>query len=930
MTAEQWQNVERIYHAAAAHPRSEWPAYLDKACAGDAELRRSVERMLANETRAEDFLETPAAEVAARAMARDARRLSAGTRIGPYEIVSLLGAGGMGEVYKAQDSRLGRKVAVKVLPAEISLDQEQKRRFLREARSASALNHPHIVTIHDVVSDGQRDSLVMEFVDGETLDRLTAGRGLPMPQVLRYAIQIADALAAAHSAGIVHRDIKPGNVMVQSATDTVKILDFGLAKAAGEAEAANATQLTQRGMIVGTVAYMSPEQAEGKTVDARSDIFSYGALLYELATGQPAFHRDSKASTLAAILRDEPAPMRSLRPQVPRELDWVIGLCLKKQPQRRWQNMKDLQVTLEETLAALEAGKVDLTPVPPPPEEPKPSAAASPAAWRWPVIAALGALASAAGAAYYVAANSQTPPPEYLRLSYRRGDVTSARFAPDGQTILYTGDWDGGPSAIFSTRAGSRESRAIDLPPGKLLSISATGEMALLGVTPGVARAPSTLSRAPLAGGAPREVLENVTEADWGPDGTTLAVVRAEGRKNRLEYPIGKVLSESEGRGAYGPRVSPKGDAVAFFDWDNEIGDYAVTVVKKDGSKTTLSRGWRGVARLAWSPRGDEIWFISSKPGEESAFRAVTLQGKERVVTRTPGWVTLYDVARDGRVLLTQMHSRVMMMARPPGEAKERDLSWLETSTPYDISPDGRLLVFVELSQGAGRNPGLYIRRTNGAAAVRLGNCARPALSPDQKWVACIESTPGKSAILLLPTGAGEARRLLNEGLRHDRLEWMPDGQGILFTGTNGTEATRTFVQPVGGGPARPVAPVGVRLNAVSPDGLSALSVRAGKIFSQPLAGGEARPVAVAAPGEAAIRWTADGRSFFSLVREARRFQVMRTDVASGQKKLWLEIRPVDPVGVDLSSLVITPDGSSYAYAYQQDISDLFLVTGLR
>ena len=927
MTAENWRNVEQIYHAAAERPRGEWPAYLEEACAGDSDLRRAVEGMLASHTQAEGFLETPAAEVTARAMARDARQLPPGTRIGPYEIVSLLGAGGMGEVYKAQDSRLGRAVAIKVLPVHIGLDEAQKRRFLREARSASALNHPHIVTIHDVVSDGERDSLVMEYVDGQTLDTLIGAKGLAVRQVLRYGIQIADALAAAHSAGIVHRDIKPGNVMVQSGTDTVKILDFGLAKPAAETQASEkATKLTQQGMIVGTVAYMSPEQAEGKPVDARSDIFSCGALLYEMVTGQAAFERDSKVSTMAAILRDEPASTRSVNPSVPWELDWVIGLCLKKSPQRRWQSTKDLQVALEETLAAVESGKSELPPAP----AALPVAAAAASKWRWRAIALAGALASAAGAAYFVAETSQTSPPVYQRLTYRRGDVTTARFAPDGQTILYTGEWDGEPATIFSTRAGSRESRAMGLPAGRILSISTTGEMALAGETPGNPFAPSTLSRAALAGGAPREVLENVTDADWAPDGTALAVVRAEGRKNRIEFPIGKVLYETEGRPPYSLRVSPKGDAVAFFDWDNEIGDYAVTVLKKDGSKATLSRGWRGIARLAWSPRGDEIWFVSSHPGEESAFRAVTLQGKERVVTRTPGWVILYDVARDGRVLVTQMHSRVMMMAHPPGEAKERDLSWLETSTPYDISADGRLLVFLELSQGVGRNPGLYIRRTDGSAAVRLGNCSRPALSPDQKWVACIESEAGKTALMLLPTGAGEARHLPNGGLRYERLEWMPDGRSLLFTGSKGAEAARTFIQPVDGGPARPVTPGGVRLNAVSPDGLNAVAVRAGRIHLHPLAGGEARPVAAAAAGESVIRWAADGRSFFSLVRAARTFQVMRTELAGKQKKLWLEIKPVDPVGVDLSSLVITPDGNSHAYAYQRDVSDLFLVTGLR
>ena len=836
----------------------------------------------------------------------------------------------MGVVYKAVDSRLGRTAAIKILPTS-ALNPERERRFAQEAKAASSLNHPNIVTIYEIDTqevDGEPlQYIAMEYVAGETLDHLIGKKGLRIRDVLRYAIQIADALAAAHAVGIVHRDLKPSNVIV-TPQGAVKILDFGLAKLneSGEADAYAETMhgegspLTEEGTILGTAAYMSPEQADGKTVDSRSDVFSFGSVLYEMATGERAFQGGSKLSSLSAVLYKDPRPASQAVAEVPAELDRIIARCLKKDPERRWQTMADVKVALEELRDEMDASHFSV-------------ATASPGVRRpsrtrlWAGLGVLaGVLLGVALSFTYQQRFSRPPePPSFQRLTFRRGDVTSAKFAP-GDTVVYSAEWDGAPSTLYSAQPGNREAQALALPSSRVLAISQRGEMAILLGGEDV----GTLARVPFGGGSPREVLEGVSGADWGPDGDSLAVVRAVGGKFRLEYPIGTVLYETEKRPAMMPRVSADGKLVAFFDFDVEVGDYALCIIGANHPRQVLSRGWRAIGALNWSPDNREIWFSGGQPGGDPALYAVTLSGVQRLITQTGGMIVMQDVARNGRVLLSTVNSRLGIVYSPPNGGAQRDLSWLDSSLVYELSNDGGSIVFVELSNGQGRNSAIYLRKTDGSPAVQLGYGNRPSLSPDGKWVACIHHERERSSLMLLPTGPGESQFPKIEGMHFDGVEWFPDNKRILFTGNETGHPMRTWIYDLETSKTTPVTPEGTRGMRVSPDGKWFITVDPHKLLMTPVGGGSAKPVLDLQPGESVARWSGDGRYLFLQQREAGSIKISRLEVAAQRRELWLVMKVPEPGATFFGPLALSADGKACATTFQRDLANLFLVRGLR
>jgi Tol biopolymer transport system component len=619
--------------------------------------------------------------------------------------------------------------------------------------------------------------------------------------------------------------------------------------------------------------------------------------------------------------------MNQLGQGIPRDVERIINRCLRKDPQRRWQSMADIKVALEDVLEELEAGKLGLPDGNAAIQKPRRGLRIL----LWPLAIVLALVAGVYAGWRYL----KPVQPTFERLTYRRGEIPSAKFSPDGQTVVFSAQWASEPTNIFSMRPGNREYRPLDLPEGRILSISSTGDMAIL-LGPTTNGTAGTLARVPLSGGAPREILENVNDADWSPDGSTLAVSRTVGGKNRIEYPIGSVRYENDGRPPQLLRVSPKGDLIAFFEQDKDVGDYTVTVLDMKGGKRALSRGWQALGGLAWSPNGSEIWFGGAKAGGEPALRAVTLGGKERMVVETPASMLVDDITRDKKLLVTVVDTRLGISALAPGSKQESDLSWFDASRVYDISADGKTILFVELSYGQARNPAIYLRKTDGAQAVRLGDGNRPALSPDGKFVACILNNGPKTELSLLPTGPGEARTFSTPGMHYERVEWFPDGQKLLFTGNEPNRPMRTYLQDIRGGAPMAITSEGTTAAHVSADGKYVTSVMKDKLSLLPIAGAPSKPgiatqVIDVQPGDSVIRWSADGRSLFLRQNEGlTAMKINRLDLASRHEEPWKELKPADPVGVQIGQVVMTPDGNAYAYSFQRDICTLYLAQGLK
>ncbi|HTR03554.1 MAG TPA: protein kinase [Thermoanaerobaculia bacterium] len=865
--------------------------------------------------------------------------IAPGTRLGPFEVLSPLGAGGMGEVYRARDTRLGREVAIKVLAAEFAADVDRRKRFEQEARAASALNHPNIVTIHDIGVDGPTVYIAMEFVDGRTLRETLHGGALPTKKLLELAYQMADGLAKAHAAGIVHRDLKPENVMI-SKDGAVKILDFGLAKLLKEQpeDTSNVptAQATQAGTVLGTVGYMSPEQASGKALDFRSDQFALGSIFYEMATGQRAFQRGTTAETLTAIIREDTAPVVQVNARVPPPFRWVVERCLQKDPDERYASTRDLardvrgvREHLSEAASAV-SGEISGATL------------AAPAAGSrrriGPLAAAIAVLA-ALGAGMLLQKNLiKTLPPSYQQITFGSGTIRAGRFAPDGQTIVYSAAWAGEPLKLFLKHPSSPDSLPLELPSANLLSISPTGEMAIAidcrSNHPGVCA--GTLAKAALTGGSPRDVAEGVQEADWAPDGTNLMIVRDVGGKSRLEFPMGKVLYETSGHISYA-RLSPKADRIAFLDHPFPLDDAGtVAIIDLAGKKTTLTSKWASEGGLAWSANGEEVWFTATEAGANRSLYAVTPAGKLRVVTRVPGGLKLHDVARSGRVLLTRESPRVGVLAVLQGDTRERDMSFLDYSFAADLTPDAGVLLFDEEGEAGGANYTVFVRKADRSPVVRLGEGNAMAISPDGKWALSMMPNPN-SPFILLPTGTGDHREIKTAGVSPEQAAaWLPDSKGIVFAGSEPGHRLRLYLQSIDGGQPRAISPEGVVAAlpgfAVSPDGKSVAAIgpeHKAMIFA--LDGGPSRDLPGVADGEFPLRFSPDGRFVYLWKRGDVPARVTRLEVATGKREVWKDLLPADPSGVErISNVLVTPDGKGYAYCFARLLSDLFVVEGLK
>jgi eukaryotic-like serine/threonine-protein kinase len=528
-------------------------------------------------------------------------------------------------------------------------------------------------------------------------------------------------------------------------------------------------------------------------------------------------------------------------------------------------------------------------------------------------------------------------PPRFQQVTFRRGMVASARFTPDGQTIIYSALWEGRSSALFTTRPESPESRALGLDDALLLSVSRQGEMAVL-LKPWVSFSTNgTLARMPLEGGAPREVLQDVLDADWSPDGRELAVIHWVGDVCRLEYPIGRVLYEVGPPGYLSHvRVSPRGDEVAFLEHPVERFDDrgAVTLVDLEGHRRTLSSSYVSVNGLDWSPGGDELWFTASTNDLDSSLYAVDMNGRERQLASAAGRLDLFDVSHDGRMLLAREEPRAGMIAQPPGAGVERELSWLDGSFMRAISADGRTLLFDEETSGGGQNAEVYLRATDGSPAVRLGDGHALALSPDGRWALARQRFKTPPQLVLFPTGAGESRQLPTGAVTYsESAAWFPDGRRLLLVGSEPGRPERCFVYDLASNSARPLTPEGVVGHVVSPDGkfiVAADRANQKPPALYPVEGGEPLPLRGVEAGDFVITFSGDGLSLY-VAQIAMPVKVYRVELATGRRELWREVSPADPTGLlQITTPHITPDGRAYAYTYFRVLSDLYLVDGLK
>ena len=872
-----------------------------------------------------------------------------GDRLGPYEITAKLGEGGMGEVYRARDSRLERDVAIKVLPAAFVADPERLARFEREAKLLAQLNHPSIAQIYGMEASGEAHALVMELVEGPTLaDRLAKG-ALPLDEGLSIAKQIAEALEEAHEKGIIHRDLKPQNVKASTEGKT-KVLDFGLAKAMDPAgtgaassgfDAARSPTLmqsptltaahgTQLGVILGTAAYMAPEQARGGAVDKRADIWAFGVVLWEMLAGRSLFAGPTVSDTLAGVLKSE-VDFGALPAATPPALRRLLRRCLERNPRNRLHDIADARLVLDD----LARGEVEA-----PASRPGAAAGGSGAARRW--VAGLGLLLLGTLVGLGVArlrGPAAAPAPDYHLLTLENGYIHSARFAPDGVTIVYGETRGGAPVALYSTRADATASRPLDVPGADVVGIAANGEMALLLDRHHVGSwmRVGTLARAALAGGAPRALLEGIYDADIGPDGSAFAIVRADGLGTRLEYPIGSVLYRTDGW-ISAPRIARDGRRIAFADHPIPGDDQGfVAIVETGREPRRLSDSLNFLHGIAWSADGREIFASYGSSDEGGYVTAFAMDGTRRELLRMVTSVRLHDVAPNGTILLTDDSFPISVEGRLAEGAARIAVGALTGATINGISEDGEVLVGTSgglLEEGEYRS---FYRRGAGGPEIDLGPGSAAGVSPDGRWAFLATRTRDRTRLRAVPTGPGEPRAYdLGEvepqvhGTQ-DFLSFTADGRTAAFLGRRAGEGARGYLLDLAAAkPPRAVTPVGVHRVRLSPDGKSLVAADAGELLGlYETVGGQRQSIPGSVAGEIAVAWSAASDALFVWDR-AIPARVERLDLATGQRTLALEWKPSGSAEGLYGLLTASTDARYFLMRFRGGLSSLLVARGAR
>ena len=854
--------------------------------------------------------------------------------LGHYRILQKIGHGGMGDVHRARDGRLDRDVAIKILKPASASDADRLRRFEQEARAAAALNHPNIVAIYDIGSHEGSPYIVSELLEGETLRQKLIGGALSVRVSTDYGRQIASGLVAAHEKRIIHRDLKPENLFV-TRDGQVKILDFGIAKlTAQESEetqnVVSMTTQTKVGTVLGTVGYMSPEQLRGKPVDHRTDIFSLGAILYEMLSGVRAFRGETEVDTMMSVLNADPPELTATRENIPVVFEQIVQRCLEKDPENRFQTARDLAFALSTVSGTTSSkqivvGKTNWTKV------------RKYAPW---VVVGLVVLGFGMVLQVLLGPNHV---PESKRVTFERGTVYSARFRPDGRSILYSAAWNGQPMEIYSTVGDSPQAQPLAMKSQYLMGVSRDNQLAValhwihgakLDVMGGV------LAQEPLAGGTPREILEDVLWSDWSPDGR-LAVVHHQPGRTSLEFPIGNVLYQTSGTISH-IRFSPKGDRIAFLDHPLAFDDSgSVCVVDLAGKKATLSSRWESEAGLAWSPGGDEIWFTAAQKSDSNReLWAVSLSGKLRRVWGTLGGMTLQDISSDGRVLITAETERLAMEWSDTKTRQMQDLSWYDWSIAKDVSRDGKWVLFEESSEPAGPNYAVAIRDVNGDPPIRLGEGTAGGLSADGKWAVAVIPGPPPH-LTLLPTGPGQPRDIALPNLNYAEsgaARFLPDGEHIVLDGAEPGHAVRSYLVTISGAqPPKPLTPETEIAIFSSPDGkylagagaVQSDRQRALTLFR--VDGGPSVTLPVTAPTYTVMGWSPDSKELYLYMPAEMPITISKLDIATGKITSLREVRPADRGGVvSVGPVLCDSAATGCAYSYYHTLSVMWVVKGLR
>ncbi|HVO82692.1 MAG TPA: serine/threonine-protein kinase [Terriglobales bacterium] len=854
--------------------------------------------------------------------------VSTPTVLGPYEVLALVGAGGMGEVYKALDIRLNRTVALKILPKSLAQDTARLRRFEQEARILATLNHPNIVAVFDVGSDEGKPYLVTEFLSGKTLrERLREGPILAR-KAISYAAEIAEALSAAHGKGIVHRDLKPENIFLTTAGH-VKVLDFGLArsmtfpKPVSDQSATLATVAqTEPGVVMGTVGYMAPEQVRGEAVDHRSDIFSFGAVLYEMISGKRAFHRASSVETMNAILKEAPPDISAEHPEIPVAVDRILRHCLEKEPEQRFESARDLAFDLAALSSVSDASR------------PQAPAAKPRHVGRTATYIAVAALMIAAAVllGFHLRRPAAT---HFQRLTFQRGNVFAARFAPDRKTILYSASWSGSPPEVFSSVPETQDARPLGIRNADLLAVSRRGELAVL-LTPRLQMGGflhvGSLAQVSMSGStAPRELADDVDAADWNADGSKLAIIHVDRAANtdRLEYPIGKVVySCIRPDWLSHVRISPRDRLIAVLQHTGLNDDRGrVLVFDPAGNLKLKTSIWDGVYGLAWRSES-KLWVTATTPRTIARqLFEVDLRGNTRILQEVPGEITLEDVASDGAALMTMNERRILIHAL--SEGKWRDLSLLDRSIFDTTSADSSTLLFHEGGQGGGPLGATYIRGLDGSPAVRLSEGYGVDLSADKKWVMIwLPTVPAQ--FRLVPTGAGDPRPVMTPDIRQARALGFARGgdNSLIWVGMSADNRPQMFATEMDGSHPHPISPAGVVFVIASQNGKFQVWLRDNHLELRDDIKNTSHPLPHIQPNDMFMLLSDDGQwAYIGRPTALSTIQVLHVNLRSGAAKLVSELSVNDLAGiVALNRLTMSPDGKTIVLCYVRHLSELYLM----